>query len=64
MTKKHFIALADTIRESNRFDSHCFTREAILDLAKFCKRQNPNFDCERWIDYIDGKCDPNGGSIK
>lgn len=64
MTKKQFIALADMIKEANRFDDHCFSREAILDLAQFCKRQNPKFDREKWIDYIDGQCGPNGGKIK
>jgi hypothetical protein len=30
-------------------------------LADFCRTQNPRFDRERWLDYIAGKCGPNGG---
>jgi hypothetical protein len=33
-------------------------------LADFCKSQNPRFDRERWLNYIAGKCGPNGGAKK
>lgn len=58
MTKKHFIELADEVRpyRDNR---------AMLEvLARFCKRQNSAFNKQRWLDYIDGKCGPNGGKKK
>lgn len=64
MSKKHFIALADTIRLANRFGPATFSEEAIKELASFCARQNPNFDKSRWLDYIAGKCGPSGGAIK
>jgi hypothetical protein len=64
MSKKHFIELADTIRFANKFNSHCFTEEAIKELPDFCKRQNPSFNREIWLDYIAGKCGPNGGAVK
>jgi len=80
MTKKHFIALADTIREHNRFsvpaERVTFTRQQIFDgpvpftdahldvLASFCHAQNYRFDRERWLDYIAGRCGPGGGKIK
>ena len=32
-------------------------------LADFCGRQNPRFDRERWISYIDGECGPSGEKI-
>ena len=39
--------------------------EAHLNvLADFCADQNPNFGKSRWLDYIDGRCGPNGGTIK
>ena len=68
MTKQQFIALADTIRNANSIVSadtgepiEHFTRHAILELAEFCARQNPAFNRSRWLDYIAGKCGPNGG---
>ncbi len=64
MTKKHFIALADAIREH---DTHPFTQAQfetaqLRTLADFCQSQNPNFNRERWLSYIAGECGPNGGS--
>lgn len=63
MTKKHFIALADAIIDHNKFweGEQAFSEQAIETLAVFCKRENSNFDRERWLDYVNGKCGPNGG---
>ncbi|MGL5934571.1 MAG: hypothetical protein ACRCZI_02995 [Cetobacterium sp.] len=60
MTKKHFIALADVIRD----DINDFTPNAIERLANFCRSQNANFNKERWINYISGACGPSGGKVK
>lgn len=60
MTKKHFIALADKIRETPGMFSH----EQLEVLATFCREQNPNFNRTRWILYIDGECGPSGGKVK
>jgi len=70
MTKKHFIALADKIRDT-RIDSramdvvsnHCesFTLKQLEHLANFCAEQNPNFNRERWLGYIAGTNGKNGG---
>jgi len=60
MSKRHFIELADMIRENREH----FNQEAIDALAKWLKGQNPAFMPGRWFDYIDGKCGPNGGAIK
>jgi len=57
MTKQHFIALADAIRAAGTF-----TAPQIEALAEFCEFQNPRFNRQRWLDYIDGKCGPNGGA--
>lgn len=67
MTKKHFIALADTIRYQNERRASAglppaFDVPAIDYLAGFCQDQNPSFNKTRWINYINGKCGPNGGS--
>lgn len=62
MSKRHFIALADTIKTANHFpDSPVFSQEAITELADFCQSQNSDFNRERWLDYIAGKCGKNGG---
>jgi len=41
-----------------------FSPEAIDALADFCQSQNSRFNHERWIGYINGKCGPNGGTVK
>lgn len=78
MTKKHFIALADALRNTRpsstgplnsidtamaiaRENQWCLDRDAVAD---FCYSQNRAFNRERWIDYINGECGPNGGAIK
>ena len=60
MTKQHFIALADTIRNARA----SFSDESIRDLAHYCRRMNPAFNESRWLAYIAGQCGPNGGEIK
>lgn len=77
MSKKDFIALADAIREYNRTafwgTAADGTRgkqnipvqgDNLKMLADFCQSQNPNFKRDRWLDYIAGKCGPNGGTPK
>ena len=68
MSKKHFIALADDIREHNRCAVNNgeipFTPDQIDVLARFCRMQNSQFNRERWLDYIAGECGPNGGRVK
>jgi hypothetical protein len=69
MSKKHFIALANVIRQNNAALAHiknaadAFTPVQIKLLAEFCKSTNPAFKSDRWFDYIDGKCGQNGGKI-
>jgi hypothetical protein len=66
MTKKHFIALADAIREHNETAAtnlERFTAGQLMTFASaFCKI-NPAFKTERWLDYIAGKCGPNGRKL-
>jgi hypothetical protein len=67
MTKQNFIALADIIIASapqDRSSQGTFSRSAILELANFCASQNPAFNRERWLDYIEGKFGKNGGKVK
>lgn len=79
MTKKQFIALADAIRDTKpehngEYDDGTTVgmiqerenqwQAMTLRLADFCQSTNPNFKRDRWLDYIAGKCGPNGGAVK
>jgi hypothetical protein len=74
MSKKHFIELADTMRETRPSMTHEHDGDATAAfkqweqmrdaLALFCRRENSRFNSERWYDYIDGKCGPSGGALK
>ena len=70
MTKRHFIALADTIRAYKQMRVHfqCvsppFDDDQIGVLADFCQTQNPRFNRQLWLDYVNGKCGPSGGKVK
>jgi len=68
MTKKHYIALADAIKDHNTLVAKIggteFQPTQLDSLATFCQRQNPRFNRQRWLDYINGFCGPNGGAVK
>jgi hypothetical protein len=69
MTKKHFIALADAIRDHNGYSERCgdgpaFTEHHLDTLAGFLRDQNPAFNQDRWMGYIKGINGPNGGAVK
>jgi len=63
MSKKDFIRFADCIREHNK-TGNPFTFGQLSCLADFCKQSNFRFNRERWFNYIEGKCGPNGGKVK
>lgn len=64
MSKKHFIALADAIREHTKRGLPPFCANQLNTLARFMAGQNPDFNRERWLDYIAGACGPSGGKAK
>lgn len=77
MTKRHFIELADTLRDLKPTASDApkgspdhrvysaklqqWQETAAAALASFCRNQNANFNTPRWFGYIDGDNGPNGG---
>jgi hypothetical protein len=63
MSKKDFIALADSIIRHNKYNDDKFTDNQIRTICSFCSDQNIRFNRERFIDYIKGDCGPNGGKI-
>lgn len=58
MTKKHFILLADMLRDQDLNEKQF---DAII---AFCEKCNPAFNAERWLAYLRGECGPSGGVIK
>ena len=71
MSKKDFVALADTIRAFNSDavgrahykDAPYFSTDQINTLAGFCQSQNSRFKKDRWLSYIAGECGPGGGAV-
>jgi hypothetical protein len=68
MTKKDFVALADHIKRHNKDYGRSgvvnqFTQGQIETLAEFCLCQNSRFKRQLWLDYIAGRCGPNGGKV-
>lgn len=68
MSKKDFIALADTLKaffETNAGREMDEISRGILmqHLANFCAEQNPRFMRDRWLNYVTGKCGKNGGRV-
>lgn len=68
MAKKHFIALADTVKDwqecAKRGACDPFTEGQLTVLAGFCEEQNPRFIRSRWLGYIAGTNGKNGGKVK
>jgi len=70
MTKKHFIALADSLRDMRESinyyaDSDSIDVQTVINrLADFCLQQNPQFNRQRWLGYIAGTNGRNGGKVK
>lgn len=66
MNKKHFIALANAIRDMHTHDDgeSLELAEVIRVIGDCCQSQNPRFNRQRWEDYIAGKCGSNGGKVK
>ena len=66
MTKKHFIALADSMVaffETNAgTEMDAMTRNVLINaLADFCQSQNSNFNREPWLGYVAGTNGKTGG---
>lgn len=58
MSKKDFIALADSLRGLD------IPEDVLEALVNFCRGRNPQFKTDRWLNYLLGKCGPNGGKLK
>lgn len=55
MTEKHFIALADKIKDTNLCThEYLWGPDVVQILADFCREQNCRFDRDRWLGYIAG----------
>jgi hypothetical protein len=66
MSKKHYIALADALKQQRPAD-HWDPNKKVqweLDVKAIADvlASNPAFKMERWMNYVHGLCGPNGGS--
>ena len=68
MSKKHFIRLADHLREMKPWFEREHGKRAfqhVVDMAsRFCRESNPRFLPGRFEGYVYGQCGPNGGKVK
>lgn len=74
MTQKHFIALADALRQTRpRFHEENMKRgpnaatmvddqwrRDVAYIADVCEASNPRFNRQHWLDYIDGRVSAKG----
>ena len=49
MTRKHFIEVAKILGENTKSNNE----NIMIDFLVFLKRQNPNFDKYRFLDYVE-----------
>jgi hypothetical protein len=75
MSKKDFIALADSLRTvkpdvhapnqtpQQYTDAWAVWAMCVSQVADTCARSNPAFMRDRWMDYVNGECGPNGGKL-
>lgn len=67
MSKKHFIALADALRETKPeggTEKAVQWQKDVDAIIGFCKSQNSQFDATIFRGYLNGECGPSGGKIK
>jgi hypothetical protein len=69
VSKKHFIALADALKAEKPQPGWSPNKMVQWDLdvravARVCAASNPRFNELRWMQYINGLCGPNGGTVK
>ena len=65
IASEKFIELANCLRKtkpgaSETISSNQWFRDVIA-IADVCAADNPRFNRQRWLDYINGECGPNGG---
>lgn len=49
LTRKHFQAIADCIRQAQARDDHAIALQIALNLCAVFKAENPAFDRERFL---------------
>lgn len=77
MSKKHFIQLADSIKEQfanlnavpwtfdgERLAAVAAVEDTMHSIANVCAASSSKFNRERWLSYIKGECTANGGRVK
>ena len=72
MSKKDFIALADSLRRvlphkwlTDKWGAEATATDRLVsELMGFCQSRNPAFRGDLWYRYLRGLCGPSGGRIK
>jgi hypothetical protein len=65
MSKADFIELANVIRNLPVMDRGFLDRALMIEaLAAFCANRSASFKKGVWLDYVYGRCGPNGGSVR
>lgn len=69
MSKKDFIALANALRAQKPAEHWDPNKRVQWELdvkaiADVCAASNRAFMRDRWMDYVNGLCGPNGGPVK
>jgi hypothetical protein len=64
MNRSIIIKLADMIKNSRRENPAAFRNGEIREIANLIQNNNPNFDSDRFFDYLDGKVTLSGKKIK
>jgi hypothetical protein len=60
MSKKHFISLAEYVKDRPAIFGH----QQLQALADWLGTQSPRFKRQRWLAYIAGDCGRGGGKVR
>jgi hypothetical protein len=52
MTRKHFQEIADILASHRGMGDPGMYHEMVMDFARFCKRQNPNFNFDKFLEAV------------
>ena len=69
ITKNDIIRIADVIKDLSPTDDKykniiTTPMEIALEFADMLEQGNPNFKRQRFLEYVEGVCGPNGGLVK
>jgi hypothetical protein len=54
MTRRHFEAIATILAEHRGMGDPGMYHEMVMDFARFCKKENSNFDTQKFLNWVGG----------